>query len=182
MGRTQHRVRPAGTYFITIDSWGSRQLFNAEVAEILTDQLVQCREKGHFFLHEFSVLPNHLHVLLTPPLDGTLEKCVQMIKGGASFRIGKIRNFAAIWQDGYHDWRCRNGDDYIGYAKYIRENPVKAGLVERPEDWPYSSAIPRFSEFLDPIPQGLKAMKRGKAVMSTLPAKYAGSPLRSEKG
>ena len=168
MGRTQHRVRPAGTYFITIDSWGGRQLFKGEVAEILTNQLVQCRAKRYFFLHEFCVMPNHFHALLTPANDSTLEKCVQMIKGGASYRIGKIRKFAAIWQDGYHDWRCRNEEDYIGYSKYIRENPVKAGLVEKAEDWPFSSANPKFVHDLDPIPQGLKAMKRRKAVMSGL--------------
>ena len=168
MGRTQHRVRPAGTYFITIDSWAGRQLFKGEVAEILADQLVQCRAKGYFLVHEFCVMPNHLHVLLTPAESSTLEKAVQMIKGGASYRVGKQRKLPALWQDGYHDWRCRSEEDYKKYADYVRENPVKAGLVEKPEDWPYSSANPKFAEQLDPMPQGLKAGGVGRAVMSTL--------------
>ncbi|HSC78118.1 MAG TPA: transposase, partial [Candidatus Acidoferrales bacterium] len=142
-------------------------LFKAEVAEILVDQLIQCREKGHFLLHEFCVLDNHLHTLLTPPPDGTLEKSIQMIKGGASFKIGRIRK-VALWQTGYHDWRCRDEEDYKRYSDYIRQNPVKAGLVERTEDWPYSSANPKFREHLDPMPQGLKAGGAGQAVMSTL--------------
>ena len=167
MGRTQHRVRPVGTYFITVDSWGGRQAFKDEAAEILTDQLIQCRLKGHFLLHEFCVLYNHLHALLTPPLDGTLEKCVQMIKGGASYRIGKSRKFAALWQKGYHDWRCRDAGDYQKYSTHIRDNPVKAGLVEKPEEWPHSSANSQFKGLLDPIPQGLKAQE-AKAEMSTL--------------
>src|SRR3990170_2339764 len=145
MGRTQHRLKPGGTYFITIDSWAARQLFKGEVAEILTDQLVQCRNRGCFLLHEFCVMPNHLHVLLTPSGRTSLEKCVQMIKGGASHRIGKVRRFHTLWQDGYHDWRCRNEKDFQSYAKYIRENPVKAGLVNKPEEWPYSSANPKFT-------------------------------------
>lgn len=168
MGRTQHRVKPAGTYFITVDSWAGRQLFKGEVAEVLTDRLLQCRQDGHFLLHEFSVMPNHLHVLLTPAARSTLEKAVQMIKGGASYRVGKVRKFAAFWQDGYHDWRCRSEQDYRQYAEYIRKNPVKAGLVASPEEWPYSSANPKFAEFLDPMPQGLKAQAGSKAVMSTL--------------
>lgn len=168
MGRTQHRVRPAGTYFITIDSWAGRQLFKAEVAEILTDQLLQCRAKGYFLLHEFCVMPNHLHGLLTPAESSTLEKAVQMIKGGASYRIGKLRKFTAFWQDGYHDWRCRSEQDYKKYADYIRENPVKARLAQSPEEWPYSSANSKFAEFLDPIPQGLKAGELEKVRMSTL--------------
>jgi putative transposase len=168
VGRALHRVRPAGTYFITVDSWGGRQLFKAEVAEILTDQMIQCRENGHFLLHEFCVLYNHLHTLFTPPPDSTLEKCIQMVKGGASFRIGKVRKFPALWQKGYFDWRCRDEDDYKRYAEYIRQNPVKAGLVEKAEDWPYSSANPRFTGHLDPMPQGLKAGGIGQPVMSTL--------------
>ena len=168
MGRTQHRIRPPGTYFITVDCWGSRQLFKGEVAEILTDQILKCREKGYYLLHEFCVLPNHLHVLFTPAGSMSLEKAVQMIKGGASFRIGKHRRILALWQDGYHDWRCRGEKDFRAYAEYVRQNPVEAGLVARATDWPYSSANQKFVEFLDPIPQGLKAVKRGRPEMSTL--------------
>ena len=168
MGRTQHRIRPAGTYFVTIDCWAQRQLLKGEVAEILTDQILQCRQKGYYLLHEFCVLLNHLHVLFTPRGDTTLEKTVQMIKGGASYRIGKRRKFLALWQDGYHDWRCRNESQYTAYAVYIRENPVKAGLAEKPGDWPYSSANPKFATSLDLIPQGLKAQEGSKAVMSAL--------------
>ena len=101
-----------GTYFVTIDCWAQRQLLKGEVAEILTDQILQCRRKGYYLLHEFCVLPNHLHVLFTPRGDTTLEKAAQMIKGGASYRIGKRRKFLALWQDGYHDWRCRNESQY----------------------------------------------------------------------
>lgn len=168
MGRTQHRVKPPGTYFITIDSWGGRELFKGQTAEILTDQIVQCREKGHYLLHEFSVMPNHLHVLLTPSVRSSLEKAVQMIKGGSSYRIRHFRKFLAFWQDGYHDWRCRNESDFRAYADYIRENPVKAGLVAKAEDWPYSSANPKFAEVLDPMPQGLKAHRGTERRMSTL--------------
>ena len=56
----------------------------------------------------------------------------------------------------------------LGGAEYIRQNPVEAGLVARATDWPYSSANSKLAEFLDPIPQGLKAVKRGRPEMSTL--------------
>ncbi|MGH9789255.1 MAG: REP-associated tyrosine transposase [Candidatus Acidiferrales bacterium] len=168
MGRTQHRIRPPGTYFITVDCWGSRQLLKGEVAETLSDQVLQCRSKGYYLLHEFCVLPNHLHLLFTPTGNTSLEKAVQMIKGGASYRIRKQRKFLQLWQDGYHDWRCRDEKGYRAYAEYIRQNPVEAGVVAAAADWPYSSANPKFAEFLDPIPQSLKALKKGRPVMSTL--------------
>lgn len=168
MGRTQHRIRPAGTYFITINCWGGRQILKGEVAEILTGQILQCREKGYYSLHEFCVMPNHLHVLFTTNGDTTLEKAVQMIKGGASYRIRKKRKLHTLWQDGYHDWRCRTEEDFLSYSDYIQQNPVEAGLVADVNAWPYSSANPRFSETRDPIPQGLKACKGEGQRMSTL--------------
>lgn len=168
MGRTQHRFRSPGTYFVTVDCWGGRQLLKGEVAEILTDQVVQCRQKGYYLLHEFCVMPNHLHVLFTPAGESTLEKAVQMIKGGTSHRIRQQRKFLALWQDGYHDWRCRSQEDFHARATYIRDNPMKAGLVSDSSAWPYSSGNPKFVEFLDPMPQGLKASRRRTWPMSTL--------------
>jgi putative transposase len=168
VGRTQHRIRPPGTYFVTIDSHAGRQLFKGETAEILTDQVVQCCEKGYYSLHEFCVMPNHLHVLLTPAANTSLEKAVQMIKGGASYRIRRRRAPLVPWQDGYHDWRCRNEKDFRTRALYIRRNPVRAGLVEDRKDWPYSSASPKFADLMDPMPQSLKAPKGGSGRMSTL--------------
>jgi len=168
VGRTQHRRRPPGTYFVTVDCWGSRQLFKAEVAETLTDQILQCRVKRYYLLHEFNVMPNHLHLLFTPAGGTSLEKAVQMVKGGASFRIGRLRKFLQLWQEGYHDWRCRNEEDFRAYAEYIRQNPVEAGLVATPSEWPYSSANSKFAKLTDPMPQGLKAVEGGRAEMSTL--------------
>lgn len=139
-----------------------------EVAEIVTDQVLHCREKRYYLLHEFCVLPNHLHVLFTPAGDATLEKAVQMVKGGASYRIGQHRRFLALWQDGYQDWRCRNEKDYRAYGDCIRANPVRAGLVGKEDDWPYSSGNPKFARHLDPMPQGLKAPRGRRLAMSTL--------------
>lgn len=168
MGRTQHRIRPAGTYFATVKACGGRQLFKGTIAELLVDQLMACRQKGVFLLHEFCVLPDHLHVLFTPTEGTTLEKAGQMIKGGASYRVRRERPPLTLWQAGYHDWRCRSENDYQSYAAYIRENPVKAGLADKPETWPFSSANPRFSEFGDTMPQGLKAPSGEKKLVSTL--------------
>ena len=157
MGRTQHRFRPPGTYFITIKCEAGRQLLKGETAEILVDQVVHCRERGYYLLHEFCVMPNHIHVLFTPGAETSLEKAVQMIKGGASFRIKRLRRLHTLWQDGYHDWRCRDEKDYGKYRNYVRQNPVKSGLVSEESRWPYSSANEMYKGSLDALPQGLKA-------------------------
>jgi putative transposase len=97
-------------------------------------------------------MPNHLRILLTPSSKTSLEKAIQLIKGGGSHDIHKRRDQnMAIWQEGFHDWTIRDTNDWRSKVEYIRMNPVRAKLVEKPEDWPYSSASCRFK--LDIVPE-----------------------------
>jgi putative transposase len=118
--------------------------------------LYSYRAQGKYFLHEFVLMPTHFHILFTPEV--TLERALQLIKGGYSFRARAIVGNREIWQRGYVDHRIRDGADYDHHREYIRENPCKARLVSRPEDYPYSSAFPGVE--LDPAPQWLKPFSK----------------------
>ena len=84
---------------------------------------------------------DHVHLILTPAPNVSLEKAMQFIKGGFSFRAKKELNFhGEIWQAGYDQHRIRDAEAYAKHVEYIWQNPVRAGLVERPEEFPYSSA------------------------------------------
>jgi putative transposase len=101
-------------------------------------------------------MPNHFHLLLTPGETTSLEKAVQLIKGGSSREIHQqTGNKMEIWQVGFHDWTIRDGEDYLAKVRYIHMNPVQACLVERPEDWIFGSACGKF--VLDPIPEKFKS-------------------------
>ncbi len=158
MGRLRHRTAPGCTYFVTTKTWENRAIFHVEESvEILVQRLLFCRDQGNFLLHEFVVMPNHLHLLLTPGEDTTLEKVMQLIKGGSSHEIHQQRGHSMqIWQPGFHEWTVRDSEDYLARCEYIRMNPVRARLAERPEDWGYGSASGRFR--MDPAPQGLKPL------------------------
>ena len=107
-------------------------------------------------------MPNHLHLLLTPALEITLEKVMQFIKGGFSYRAGReLQVKVEIWQAGFTNHRIHDAADYSQHRAYIRENPVKARLVERAELFPYSSAFPGM--VLDAAPPGLKPNVSGEA-------------------
>jgi REP element-mobilizing transposase RayT len=122
------------------------------VAEILVKRIVACRDKGAYQLHEFVVMLNHFHLLITPGESTSLEKAVQMVKGGSSHEIHKQSgNHIEIWQVGFHDWTIRDREDYLTKVGYIHMNPVRAGLVEKPEDWLFGSAFGKF--VLDPAPE-----------------------------
>jgi len=101
----------------------------------MIQSLYEYRERDAYLLHEFVVMPDHLHLLITPGATTTLEKAMQFIKGGSSHRIHKLRSQKMeIWQRGFYDWTIRDAGDWQQKAQYIHENPVVAKLVERPEE------------------------------------------------
>jgi putative transposase len=158
MGRLAHSTAPGWTYFVTTKAWQSVSVFQVhEVAEIVVNKILEYRDQHRYLLHEFVLMPNHLHLLLTPGISVSLEKALQLIKGGSSHSIHKARgNKMQIWQSGFHESRVRDWLDYKKKSDYISFNPVAAKLTGRPQDWPYGSASGKF--LLDPIPQGLKPL------------------------
>jgi len=93
-------------------------------------------------------------VILTP-IGIKVEKTMQYIKGGFSYRVRKELGLnSEIWERGYVEHSIRDGSDYRKHAEYIHQNPVKAGMVATTEEYPYSSARAEFD--LDDCPQGLK--------------------------
>jgi putative transposase len=132
-----------------------RNLFQRrETADLVINTIFRYRDAGEFKLHEFVVMPDHIHLLLTVATGSSIQRAMQLIKGGFSHDLresGKRLN--AVWQPRYHDRRIRDGNEYAEIARYIRENPIRRGLVGLVEQWPHSSAsnVAR----LDGPPQGL---------------------------
>jgi putative transposase len=149
----EHATNNAQTYMVTSSTWGRRALFrNERWARLLTDTLSHYRGSA-YLLHEFVIMPDHIHVLITPLTS--LEKAVQFIKGGFSYRAKKeLASNMEIWQKGFSDHRIRDANDYTLHVSYIHQNPVKELVCQSPEQFPYSSAHLGFE--LDPAPQGLK--------------------------
>lgn len=113
--------------------------------------LLDYRDQRKYLLHEFVVMPDHLHALITPADNISLERAVQFIKGGFSFRL---KSKTPVWQESFTNHHVRDGEDYEGHREYIWMNPVRAGLAHKAEEYPYSSASGKFA--CDPIPPGLK--------------------------
>jgi putative transposase len=131
------------TFFVTAVTWQRRPIFRAEpIATLFIDTLFRYREQRRFALHEFVIMPDHFHLLLTPGPDTSLEKSLQLIKGGFSFRVKREMNSnLEIWQGSFTNHRIAGSEDYERHREYIRNNPVRAGLVDRSAEYPYSSAI-----------------------------------------
>jgi putative transposase len=143
-----------GTYFITAGTFQKQQLLQSDrMARLLLDVLLHYRSQEKYLLHEFVLMSDHFHLLITPLL--TLERALQLIKGGFSFRAKREVGFQGeIWEKSFYDRRVRDWEEYCVFRQYIHRNPVKRGLAKLPEEYLYSSA--RVGFVLDAVPQRLK--------------------------
>lgn len=114
------------------------------MASLFIDVLRVYTLSGKFKVHEFAVMRNHFHVLLTIGAGMTIEKAVQMIKGNFSYRAKKELGVQwEVWQKGFSDVRIIDRASYLRHVEYIDENPVKAGYALSAEEYPYCSAYLR---------------------------------------
>jgi len=148
--------RPPGTYFITSRTWQSRALFlNPKAAEVFVATMLHYRDDRAYRLHAFVLMPEHFHLLVTPSSELSLERTVQLVKGGSAHAMGKeLRMAFPVWQRGFSDHRIRESTDYAAHLRYIDDNPVRRGLVGRAIEYAWSSASRRFP--MDSAPQRLK--------------------------
>jgi len=143
------------TFFITSVTWRRLPIFRKDArARLMIDTMLDYREAGKYLLHEFVVMPDHIHVLLTPDATISLERAVQFIKGGFSYRLGKIEKME-VWQPSFTNHRIHGAEDYEQHRSYIRSNPTRAKLVTELGAYPYSSVSPSFR--VDDAPPGAKA-------------------------
>ena len=120
-----------------------RPFFRAQdEAELFIDVLRTNTLAGKFKLHDFVVMPDHFHVLLTVDGNTSIERALQLIKGGYSFRRGKELGLEGeIWPPGFSDVRVLDRESFLAHKKYIDENPVKAGLAKSAEEYPIAPRI-----------------------------------------
>lgn len=140
------------TFFVTSSTAGGRALFQTErMCNLIIDVLRSYTLDHIFTVHDFVVMPNHVHLLITVPGEMTIEKAMQRIKGGFSFRARKELGFhGEIWQRGFSEVGVHNSESLQTHRRYIELNPVRAGLANSSEEYPYCSVY-------------LRAMKRARA-------------------
>ena len=105
---------------------------------LLIDVLRSNVAAGKFQLHDFVIMPDHLHLLMTLPREVPIEKAMQLIKGGFSYRLKRDFGYQGeVWQRGFSEVRILDGQSFLQHRAYIAQNPVEAGLVDAAELYPY---------------------------------------------
>jgi putative transposase len=136
-------------YFVSTQTAERKPFFRHQRwVQMMIATLYHYVETG-YTLHAFVVMPDHVHVLITP--KDTVEEAVQLIKGGFSFRARKELKWSGdIWQQGFTDHRIRDEEDWAHHLEYIRLNPVLANLADE------AAAYPFMAFRNETFPQGLR--------------------------
>jgi putative transposase len=128
-----------------------RRLFQVtDTAALLQRTIFDDRSKGRFLLHAFVIMPDHFHALIAPAADVSLEKAMQFIKGGFSFRL---KDKLDVWMRSFNESQIMSAEKFVSCVRYIEENPIRRGLASTPRAFQFSSAG---CDGLDPMPVHLR--------------------------
>ena len=142
------------TYLITAVTAQRRSLFQiTATAELLERTILDYRSQGKFLLHAFVIMPDHFHALITPAPEVSLEKAMQFIKGGFSFRLNSKLD---VWMRSFNESQISTEEKFMSCVRYIEEDPVQRGLAATPETYRFSSAA---RGPLDPMPLHMRENK-----------------------
>lgn len=144
----RHRL-PGGTYFFTVNLLERKSDLLTRHIDLLRESVRRVREARPFHIDAWVVLPDHMHCIWTlPPGDADysarwkaikirFSKMLPVVEYRSKVRIAKGER--GIWQRRFWEHTIRDDRDYAAHMDYVHINPLKHGLVQRVDDWPYSS-------------------------------------------
>ena len=138
---------PNYVYFLTICADPSKSPFNnTELAKEVIGSLNYQREKKQIELYCYCLMPDHLHLLLSPYVGIDIPEVIQQFKTFTTHLSWKFGYEGKLWQRSYYDHIIRREEDLLKTCEYILSNPVRKGFVKKAGDWPYSGRP-------DPLPR-----------------------------
>ena len=145
--RLPHWEMPGSTYFVTFRVNGSDGgLLHLPKLAYTVEEAIWFGFPERYSLNGYVIMPDHVHLLLIPLSDWTLPGILQGIKEFTSREINKaLGRRGVFWQDENFDHIIRHEQDWMDKLEYIHHNPVRAGIVERAQDYPFSSLVTLYS-------------------------------------
>jgi putative transposase len=134
----ERRHRTRDLRFVTFSCWRRQPLLAANAAkEMFEAALEETRRSYRWCVFGYVIMPEHVHLLVSEPDRATLATALQALKQSVARRLtGEHPHF---WETRYYDFNVFTAKKRVERLRYMHRNPVKRGLVERPEDWPWGS-------------------------------------------
>jgi REP-associated tyrosine transposase len=139
----------APIYFVTTCTANRRQILaRADCAKVLIEEWRAAHDRHGWAIGRYVIMPDHVHFFCRPERDAKpLSEFMALWKSYTSRRIHALARprsgpaATALWQREFFDHVLRSSESYSEKWHYVRENPVRAGLVSSANDWPYASEI-----------------------------------------
>jgi len=140
MPRLRHIYIEEYPYVTTMVTLKRQPIFaDFRAADILLEAVLYGKRQQWYYLLSFVIMPDHAHILLIPE-DKNISECMKSIKGFSARRINlMLKRKGQIWQNGFYDYVLDSEEKVLTRMRYIEDNPLRKGLVNRPEDYAYSS-------------------------------------------
>jgi len=126
------------SFATTKTSMGRHLLQSDRNAGLMIDVLRSLVAEHRFTLHDFVIMPDHIHLLIGIGGDMTIERAMQLIKGRFSYRLSHEFGYKGeVWQRGFTEVQVMNKQDLEIHRAYIAANPVKAGFAASTDEYPF---------------------------------------------
>jgi putative transposase len=154
MSRLRRLFVSGKIFFVTCNILRTRTKLTEPEFELLADAFDRVRRRRGFLLGGFVFMPDHWHALIFPAENDTLPRLMGALKIASNRAVNRARGArGGFWQLRYFDRAIRTVRDYGDALEYMHLNPVKKGLVSKPEEWAWSS----FHSYGGPGPVRLRA-------------------------
>ncbi len=121
------------------------------IARAICKSLLWMQDASRLELHGFVVMPDHVHIVMTPKASHQLRQIMHSVKSFTSQCVNsELGRRGSLWQSSYHEQGLRSQKAMQAAIEYVHLNPVTAGLVEQPDEWLYSSAHEAYANVMDP--------------------------------
>jgi putative transposase len=135
----KHFQQSGQLHFLTFSCYRRRPNFaTPHSRDCFESSLERVRESYVLCVFGYVVMPEHVHLLVNEPERGCLSQMLQSLKQSVA-RTLALRAADSFWQARYYDFNVWSESKFVEKLRYIHRNPVVRGLVERPEDWQWSS-------------------------------------------
>jgi REP element-mobilizing transposase RayT len=129
-------------FFVTFCTYGRRKLLASDaVHAAFVAFATQAHARHNIAVGRYVIMPDHVHFFVCGPDDFELGRWIGMLKQHLAKQIEHSGGTSVVWQRGFFDHLLRSDESYAQKWNYVRENPVRAGLVKNADDWPYCGEI-----------------------------------------
>ncbi len=143
------------TFFITAPTFHHKRLFqNERFGEALTEILMRCRKQYDLLLHDYVIMPDHVHLLVTIRGNTDVASMMRGLQNALTDRLAAEFGYNGnIWETDFEQRTMHSAQEYDEAVQHIHSNPVRLGFCEKPAEYRLSARSSRW--ILDPLPEPL---------------------------